>query len=105
MPSNAQLASYKAAYRVSQCEELHSCRGIASAIEMGSTVTDEVTAGKLKAILPSDNTFARRKDLYVAKSYAVKVLLLPFHFTRVYFVLFPLFLCTCAFPPLLHPLC
>ncbi len=63
MPSNAQLASYKVAYRVAQCKKPHTIAEelkLPSAIDMVSTMIDEATASKLKAIPLSNNTIARR---------------------------------------------
>ena len=60
MPSNAQLASYKVVYRVAQCKKLHTIAEeliLLSATDMVSTMIDEATASKLKAL--SDNTIAR----------------------------------------------
>ena len=63
MPVNAQLASYKVAYRVAQCKKLHTIAEeliLPATIDMVSTMIDEATASKLKAIPLSDNTIARR---------------------------------------------
>ena len=62
MPVNAQLASYKVAYRVAQCKKLHTIAEeliLPATIDMVSTMIDEATASKLKAIPLSDNTIAR----------------------------------------------
>lgn len=63
VPLNAQLASYKVAYRVAQCKKPHTIAEeliLPSAIDMVSTMIDEATASKLKAIPLSNNTIARR---------------------------------------------
>ncbi|XP_024145995.1 zinc finger BED domain-containing protein 5 [Oryzias melastigma] len=60
---NAQLASYKVAYRVAQCKKPHTIAEeliLPSAIDMVSTMIDEATASKLKVIPLSNNTIARR---------------------------------------------
>ncbi|KAJ4946978.1 hypothetical protein JOQ06_009021 [Pogonophryne albipinna] len=63
--SNAQLASYKVAYRIAQSKKPHTIAEkliLPCAIDMVSTLIDEATAQKLKAIPLSDNTIARRID-------------------------------------------
>ncbi|XP_040896345.1 zinc finger BED domain-containing protein 5 [Toxotes jaculatrix] len=63
VPSNAQLVSYKVAYRVAQCKKPHTIAEeliLPSAIDMVSTMIDEATASKLKAVPLSNNTIARR---------------------------------------------
>ncbi|KAM3868917.1 zinc finger BED domain-containing protein 5-like [Diretmus argenteus] len=63
--SNAQLASYKVAYRVAQCKKPHTIAEellLPAAMDMVSCMVDEKTAQKLKAIPLSDNTIARRID-------------------------------------------
>ncbi|XP_059366129.1 zinc finger BED domain-containing protein 5-like [Carassius carassius] len=63
LPANAQLASYKVAYRVAQCKKPHTIAEeliLPSAIDMVSTMIDEATASKLKAIPLSNNTISRR---------------------------------------------
>lgn len=68
LPANAQLASYKVAYRVAQCKKPHTIAEeliLPSAIDMVSTMIDEATASKLKAIPLSNNTISRR--IYMSK--------------------------------------
>lgn len=63
--SNAQLASYKVAYRIAQSKKPHTIGVkliLPCAIDMVSTLIDEATAQKLKAIPLSNNTIARRID-------------------------------------------
>ncbi|TKS64936.1 Zinc finger BED domain-containing protein 5 [Collichthys lucidus] len=63
LPANAQLASYKVAYRVAQCKKPHTIAEeliLPSAIDMVSTMIDVATASKLKAIPLSNNTISRR---------------------------------------------
>ncbi|XP_059375528.1 zinc finger BED domain-containing protein 5-like [Carassius carassius] len=63
LPANAQLASYKVAYRVAQCKKPHTIAEeliLPSAIDMVSTMINEATASKLKAIPLSNNTISRR---------------------------------------------
>lgn len=53
MPSNDQLTSYKVAYKVAQCKKLHTKAEeliLPSDVVMVSTMIDEATASKLKAI-------------------------------------------------------
>lgn len=61
--SNAQLASYKVAYRIGQSKKPHTIAEeliLPCAIDMVSTIIDDATAQKLRAIPLSDNTVARR---------------------------------------------
>ncbi|XP_063766181.1 zinc finger BED domain-containing protein 5-like [Eleginops maclovinus] len=63
VPANAQLASYKVAYRVAQCKKPHSIAEeliLPCAIDMVATMIDEATANKLKVIPLSNNTVGRR---------------------------------------------
>lgn len=63
MPSNAQLPSCKVTYRVAQYIKPHTIAEeviLPSALYMVSTMTDEATASKLKAIPLSKNTITRR---------------------------------------------
>ena len=65
VPSNAQLASYKVAYRVAQCKKPHTIAEeliLPAALDMVSTMINEATAIKLKAIPLSNNTIARCID-------------------------------------------
>ncbi|KAL1276349.1 hypothetical protein QQF64_035972, partial [Cirrhinus molitorella] len=58
VPSNAQLASYKVAYRVARCKKPHTIAKeliLPSAIDIVSTMIDDPTASKLKAIPLSNN--------------------------------------------------
>ena len=65
VPSNAQPASYRVAYRVAQCKKPHTIAEeliLPAAIDMVSTMINEAAANKLKAIPLSNNTIARRID-------------------------------------------
>ena len=59
---NAQLAFNKVAHRAAQCKKPHTIveELIPSAIDVVSTMIDDATASKLKAIPLADNNIARR---------------------------------------------
>lgn len=61
--ANAQLASYKVAYRVAQCKKPHTVAEeliLPCAMDMVSTMIDDSAASKLRAIPLSNNTIGRR---------------------------------------------
>lgn len=63
VPANAQLASYKVAYRVAQCKKPHTIAEeliLPCAMDMVSTMLDDSAASKLRAIPLSNNTVGRR---------------------------------------------
>jgi len=53
--SKAQMASFKVAYRIAQCKKPHTIAEqliLPTALDMVSTMFDEASAAKLKAIPP-----------------------------------------------------
>ena len=61
--NNALLASYKVAYRIAQCKKPHTIAEdliLPAALDMVSTMLDEKSAEKLKAVPLSNDTVARR---------------------------------------------
>ena len=62
IPGNAQLAPYKVVYRAAQREDAHTITEqlmLPAAIDAVSTMADEASANKLKAIPLANNTTAR----------------------------------------------